>query len=36
MGRELQPALQELKSWARQWLAHEEQQRSRRRPVRTL
>jgi DNA-binding HxlR family transcriptional regulator len=36
MGRELQPALQELKSWARQWLAQEEQQRSRRRPVRTL
>jgi DNA-binding HxlR family transcriptional regulator len=36
MGRELQPALQELKSWARQWLAQEEQQRGRRRPVRTL
>src|ERR687888_521739 len=36
MGRELQPALQELKSWARQWLAQEEEQRGRRRPVRTL
>src|SRR5919204_1585884 len=35
MGSELQPALQELKSWARHWLAQEEQRR-RRRPVRTL
>jgi hypothetical protein len=35
MGAELQPALQELKSWARQWLA-QEKQRTRRRPVRTL
>jgi DNA-binding HxlR family transcriptional regulator len=37
MGAELGPALQELKSWARQWLAHEDTQRQRtRRPVRTL
>ena len=35
MGAELQPALSELKSWARQWLAQENQHR-RRRPVRTL
>jgi DNA-binding HxlR family transcriptional regulator len=35
MGAELQPALQELKSWARHWLAQEDQ-RARRRPVRTL
>ncbi len=35
MGAELQPALQELKSWARQWLAQEGVRR-RRRPVRTL
>ena len=35
MGAELQPALSELKSWARQWLAQESEQR-RRRPVRTL
>jgi DNA-binding HxlR family transcriptional regulator len=36
MGRELQPALQELKSWARHWLAQEEDQRRRRGSVRTL
>src|SRR5919198_1429188 len=36
MGRELQPALQELKSWARQWLAQEEQQRRRRPTAPTL
>jgi DNA-binding HxlR family transcriptional regulator len=37
MGSELQPALQELKSWARHWLAQEDQRRRRqRRPVRTL
>jgi DNA-binding HxlR family transcriptional regulator len=35
MGAELQPALAELKSWARQWLAQEDARR-RRRPVRTL
>jgi DNA-binding HxlR family transcriptional regulator len=35
MGAELQPALQELKSWARQWLAQDDVRR-RRRPVRTL
>ena len=35
MGAELQPALQELKSWARQWLA-QENQGTRRRPVRTF
>src|SRR5919201_3901526 len=35
MGAELQPALQELKSWARHWLAQEDQRR-RRRPVRPL
>jgi DNA-binding HxlR family transcriptional regulator len=35
MGAELQPALQELKSWARHWLAQEDERR-RRRPVRTL
>jgi DNA-binding HxlR family transcriptional regulator len=35
MGVELQPALQELKSWARQWLAQEDVHR-RRRPVRTI
>jgi DNA-binding HxlR family transcriptional regulator len=37
MGHELQPALEELRSWARQWLAADEQLRRRqRRPVRTL
>jgi DNA-binding HxlR family transcriptional regulator len=37
MGAELGPALQELKSWARQWLAHEDQQRRRAgRPVRAF
>jgi DNA-binding HxlR family transcriptional regulator len=36
MGAELQPALQELKSWARHWLAQEDEHRSRRPPVRTL
>ncbi len=35
MGTELQPALQELRSWARHWLAHDDQHRARR-PVRTL
>jgi DNA-binding HxlR family transcriptional regulator len=35
MGAELEPALQELKSWARQWLAQEKQS-TRRRPVRTI
>jgi DNA-binding HxlR family transcriptional regulator len=35
MGAELQPALQELKSWARHWLAQEDQRR-RGRQVRTL
>src|SRR5919201_2581357 len=35
MGAELQPALSELKSWARHWLAQEEERR-RRRPVRPL
>ena len=35
MGAELQPALQELKSWARQWLAQEKQS-ARRRPVRSI
>jgi DNA-binding HxlR family transcriptional regulator len=35
MGAELQPALQELKSWARQWLAQEKQS-TRRRRVRTF
>jgi DNA-binding HxlR family transcriptional regulator len=37
MGHELQPALEELRSWARQWLAADEELRRRqRRPVRTL
>jgi DNA-binding HxlR family transcriptional regulator len=37
MGHELQPALDELRSWARQWLAADEERRRRdRRPVRTL
>jgi DNA-binding HxlR family transcriptional regulator len=37
MGHELQPALEELRSWARQWLAADEElRRRRRRPVRTL
>jgi DNA-binding HxlR family transcriptional regulator len=37
MGAELGPALHELKSWARNWLAHEDTQRQRTsRPVRTL
>src|SRR5919197_5880448 len=36
MGAELQPALQELKSWARHWLAQEDQRRRRRRQVRSL
>jgi DNA-binding HxlR family transcriptional regulator len=36
MGHELQPALDELRSWARQWLAADEQLRRRRPPVRTL
>jgi DNA-binding HxlR family transcriptional regulator len=36
MGRELRPALQELKSWAQQWLAPEAVQRRRRPPARTL
>ena len=35
MGAELQPALQELKSWARQWLAQEKQS-TRGRPVRSI
>src|SRR6476619_7276596 len=35
MGSELQPALAELKSWARHWLAQDEERR-RRRSVRTL
>jgi DNA-binding HxlR family transcriptional regulator len=35
MGTELQPALAELKSWARHWLAQDEERR-RRRSVRTL
>ncbi len=35
MGTELQPALQELTSWARHWLAQDDQRRQRR-PVRTL
>ena len=35
MGSELQPALAELKSWARHWLAQDEERR-RRRPVRAL
>jgi DNA-binding HxlR family transcriptional regulator len=37
MGHELQPALAELRSWARQWLdADEERRRRSRRPVRTI
>jgi DNA-binding HxlR family transcriptional regulator len=37
MGHELQPALEELRSWARQWLAADEELRRRqRRSVRTL
>jgi DNA-binding HxlR family transcriptional regulator len=28
MGRSLQPALDELKSWAREWLAHDRARRS--------
>jgi DNA-binding HxlR family transcriptional regulator len=37
MGHELQPALDELRSWARQWLAADEARRRRQqRPVRTL
>jgi DNA-binding HxlR family transcriptional regulator len=37
MGHELQPALTELRSWARQWLAADEERRRRsRRPVRTI
>jgi DNA-binding HxlR family transcriptional regulator len=37
MGAELGPALHELKSWARQWLAHEDTQRRRAgRPVRAI
>jgi DNA-binding HxlR family transcriptional regulator len=35
MGTELQPALAELKSWARHWLAQDEE-RIRRHSVRTL
>jgi DNA-binding HxlR family transcriptional regulator len=35
MGTELQPALQELRSWARHWLAQDDQRRARR-PMRTL
>src|SRR2546430_2701363 len=35
MGIELEPALQELRSWARHWLAQDEHHRARR-PVRTL
>ena len=37
MGHELQPALDELRSWARQWLAADEERRRRsRRPVGTI
>jgi DNA-binding HxlR family transcriptional regulator len=37
MGHELQPALDELRSWARQWLAADEELRRRSgRPVRTI
>jgi DNA-binding HxlR family transcriptional regulator len=37
MGHELQPALDELRSWARQWLVADEARRRRQqRPVRTL
>jgi DNA-binding HxlR family transcriptional regulator len=37
MGHELQPALDELRSWARQWLAADEELRRREgRPVRTM
>jgi DNA-binding HxlR family transcriptional regulator len=36
MGAELGPALQELKSWAQQWLAHEDEQRRRAGPVRAF
>jgi DNA-binding HxlR family transcriptional regulator len=37
MGHELQPALAELRSWARQWLAADEERRRRsRRAVRTI
>ena len=37
MGHELQPALDELRSWARQWLAADEERRRRSgRPVRTI
>jgi DNA-binding HxlR family transcriptional regulator len=37
MGHELQPALDELRSWARQWLAADEELRRRSgRPARTI
>jgi DNA-binding HxlR family transcriptional regulator len=37
MGHELQPALAELRSWARQWLSADEERRQRsHRPVRTI
>jgi DNA-binding HxlR family transcriptional regulator len=37
MGHELQPALDELRSWARQWLAADEERRRRHeRPVPTI
>ena len=37
MGHELQPALDELRSWARQWLAADEERRRRSgSPVRTI
>jgi DNA-binding HxlR family transcriptional regulator len=37
MGHELQPALDSLRSWARQWLSADEERRRRsRRPVRTI
>jgi DNA-binding HxlR family transcriptional regulator len=38
MGRELQPVVRELQSWARHWLAQEEEQRRRyrRRPAPTI
>jgi len=37
MGHELQPALDELRSWARQWLAADEERRRRSGPpVRTI
>jgi DNA-binding HxlR family transcriptional regulator len=35
MGIELEPALQELRSWARHWLAQDDHRRAHR-PVRTL